>query len=99
MLLDEGLRKREKRGKMVSVRLPSSVDAYLRRTSKMMRGLTYALVDALRMHEGLHQGLAPHKLRLQRFALDEGLDWVTQEPLVYVRAIERGLEAAEQARK
>lgn len=99
LLLDEGIRKKEKRGKMISIRLQASVDAYLRRIAKTMGGITPVLVDALRLREGLGEGLAPHKVRLQRFALDEGLDWMTQEIAVYTRAIERGLEAAEQKRK
>lgn len=99
VLLDEGIRKREKRGKMISIKLPASADAYLRRLGKARGGLTVVLVDALRLQEVLSGELAPHKLRLQRFALDEGLDWVSQESLIYARAIVRGLEAAEQKRK
>lgn len=99
LLLDEGIRKKEKRGRMISFRLPASTDTYLRRVAKTMGGITHALVDALRLQEGLSAKLAPHKARLQRFALDEKLDWVTQEPEVYARAIERGLADAEKNRK
>jgi len=99
MLLDEGIRKKEKRGKMISFRLPASTDTYLRRAAKSMGGITQVLVDMLRLHEGLSEKLAPHKAQLQQLALDEKLDWVTQEPEVYVRAIKRGLADAESKRK
>lgn len=99
MLLDEGKKRRETRGKMISFRLPASADGYLRQLSKTMGGITTAILAAVTLHERLRAGTLPLKLRLQRFALDEQLDWATQEPEVYVRAIERGLLDAERNRK
>lgn len=95
MLLDEGKKRRESRGKMISFRLPKSADAYLRELAKTMGGITPGILAAVGLHERLRAGTLPLKLRLQRFALDEGMDWATQEPEVYVRAIERGLADAE----
>lgn len=99
LLLDQGIKKKEKRGKMISFRLPKAADTYLRRSAKVRRGITHTLLDALSLHEALNERLMQHKKQLQQFALDEGLDWETDEPLVYVRLIERGLQDAERARK
>jgi hypothetical protein len=99
VLLDEGSKKKEKRGKMISFRLPASADAYVRKLAKSMGGITPALLAALKLHEGLREGLEPEKFRLQTFAAAEKLDWATNEPEVYVRAIKRGLEDAEKQRK
>jgi hypothetical protein len=98
MLLDEGIRKKEKRGKMISFRLPASTDTYLRRTAKSMGGITQVLVDALRLHESMSEGLGPHTPRLQQFALNEKLNWVADEPSVYVRAIVKALDESEKKR-
>lgn len=99
VLLDEGKKKKEARGKMISFRLPKSTDAYLREHAKTLGGITPAILDAVNLHQRLRAGTLPLKLRLQRFALDEGLDWATQEPEVLVKAIERGLADSERNRK
>lgn len=99
MLLDEGKKKKEPRGKMISFRLPASADAYLRSLAKTLGGITPGILAAVNLHERLRNGTLEHKLRLQRFALDKGLDWQTQEPEVYVAAMLAGLEAHEKSSK
>lgn len=91
------------------VRVPESLLNYVRERAgwkkvngKWQKGggeLTRVIEDSLKLHQQLHGVLKEHKLRLQRVALDAGLDWQTQEAEVYGRMIIEGLEVAEKRRK
>lgn len=86
--------------KLVATRLPETMRSYLDGLAKKTGAtVTDVLKNAIRLHRAMNTRLAPDRIRLQRYALDEGLDWSTQEAEVYSRLILRGLEDAERRRK
>lgn len=86
--------------KLVAMRLSETMRLYLEERAKNLGfTVTDVVKSAVRLHRALHLRLAAHRIALQRYALDEGLDWSTQEAEVYARLIIRGLEAAERRRK
>lgn len=81
-------------------RLQKSLFDYVEQAAAAQRvPKTRVVEDALSMHRELSEKLSAHKPRFQRFALDEGLDWDTQETEVYARLIQRGLEQHEKQHK
>jgi hypothetical protein len=108
MLLDDGQGKKEPRVTL-PLRAAESLVDYVRERAgwkkvhgKWQRGpgeLTFFFEEALKLHRHLYLALREHKLRLQRVALDEGIDWNTQGPELYAKLIMRGLEDAERRRK
>lgn len=105
MLLDNEKNKRERR-LVLPLRVPESLLDYVRTragwtknkgkwTSGGHGAMTRVTEDLVRLHMHLHRRLLEFKIRLQRYALDEGLDWQTQEHEVYARLVIRGLEDAE----
>lgn len=99
MLLDDGRGKNEPT-RQFAFRVPKSLSDYVAKRAGTKRGaLTRVIEDALGLHRALYRALEQHKPQLQQFALDEGMDWATQESEVYVRLILRALEDAKQRRK
>jgi hypothetical protein len=108
VLLDDGKGKKEPRVTL-PLRVAESLLDYVRERAgwkkvngKWQRGageMTAVLEDDLRLARHLHRTLQPHKLRLQRVALDEGLDWSTQAHELYGRLILSALDDAEKRRK
>lgn len=108
MLLDDGTGKKEPRVGM-PVRMTESLADYVRERAgwkkvhgKWQKGageLTRVIEDAVELHRHLHRTLSAHRLRLQRAALDEGLEFATHAPDVLSKLVLLGLEAAEKQRK
>jgi hypothetical protein len=95
VLLDDGSGRKGKKEETVTVaaRLPRSLHEYVMARAGERRGeLTRVLLEMIQLHMQLAERLASDKIRIQRFALDEHLDWTTQEAEVYARLIKRGLE-------
>lgn len=99
MLLDEGRKKREARGKMISFRLAKSHDDELRQLAKAMGGITPCLEAAVGLLGRVKAGLQGDKLRFQHFMTGHGLDPTTQEAEGIVLAVRAALDAAEKGRK
>lgn len=99
MLWDDGSGKREEADeKLVPVagRLPESMKAHLVALRGEGHGaITDALKDVIRLHRGLFERLKKERIRLQKYASDEGLAWPGQAPEVFARLIRKGLDAAE----
>lgn len=99
MLLDDGKGKAEPT-KQLAFRLPKSLADYIIKRAGDKRGAPTRMVEkAIALHKYLYEKAMPHKPRLQRFALDKGLDWDTQEDEVYVQALLLGLDAHEKKQK
>lgn len=102
VLLDDGSggKKKREETKPIAARFPKSLHDYVKARAGERRGeLTRVVLDIVELHKQLSERLASEKISIQRFALDERLDWSTQEAEVYARLIKRGLDDAERRRK
>jgi hypothetical protein len=85
---------------LIALRVPPSLAKYVDDRSKEQRGgKTRVLEDALQIHRHMFERLAKDRVRIQLFAINEGLEWPKQEAEVYARLIQRGLDEAERRRK
>ena len=81
-------------------RLRESLVRYVEARSKKSHGAGTALVeDALTLHKVLHDRLSEEGSRLQRYAVEEDLDFGRDSAEVIARLVLAGLDAEEKARK
>lgn len=100
MLSDDGSGSDGKKGKLMALRVPANLEKYVRdRAGGRRGGITEVLEDALKIHQHLFERLGSHRIRIQRYALDESLDWPSKEPEVYSKLILRGLDDSERGRR
>lgn len=77
----------------VGFRIKKSLADYLEERAGGERGVETKIVEeALLQHRTFFKRLSPMKAQLAQLALDEGLEWPTDENELYLRLIERALE-------